>query len=98
MMPQRMIAKDERRHRFHNWDCARKHARIMASPRGELTVLFGTRDGFLLKRDGRRRLGCHTKINVFAVADAALHASGVVCCCANFFARSEEHTSELQSP
>ena len=53
----------------------------MASAGGKLAVLFGTGDGFLLQRDCRRRLECHAKINVFAIANPALHASGVVCLC-----------------
>src|SRR5262249_17261785 len=84
LVPQRMMAKDKRRHRFHYRDCARKHARIMASPGGEFAVLFGTSDGFLPTRDRRRWLECHAKINVFTIADPALHASGVVRRCAYF--------------
>ena len=78
-MPQRVIAKDERRHRLYYWNCSRKNARIMTPARRKLALLLGLRDGFLLKRDSSGRLECHAKINVFAIADSALHATGIVC-------------------
>ena len=79
-----MIAENERGHRFHDWHCSGKHAGIMASPRRELALLPGSGDGFLLKRDCSGWLECHAKINVFAIADPALYASGVVCSCPYF--------------
>src|SRR5260370_5989005 len=48
LVPQRMIAKDERGHRFHDWHCSRENAWLMTSARRKLTLLLGTGDGFLL--------------------------------------------------
>ncbi len=39
-LPQRVIAKDERGHRFHNGHGSRKNARIMASAGSELAFLL----------------------------------------------------------
>src|SRR5205809_3300544 len=40
LLPQCVIAKHQRGHRFHNWHCSRKNARIMASARRELALLL----------------------------------------------------------
>src|SRR5207302_36592 len=80
LLPQCMIAKHQRGHRFDYRNCARKNARIVAAAGGELTFLFGTGDGLLLKGHCGGRLKRNAKINVFAVADSTLHAAGVVCC------------------
>src|SRR5438105_5019864 len=84
LVAQRMIAKNERGHRFNDWHRSRKNARIMASARHKLALLLGTGDGFLLKRDGSGWLECHAKINFFTVADSALHASRIICSCPYF--------------
>src|SRR6266480_2564295 len=84
LMPQRVVTKDESGHRFDYRHGSRKNTRIMSSVRGELTLLFGTRDSFLLKRNRRGRFECHAKINVFAIANSALDASGLICLCPYF--------------
>jgi gluconate kinase len=40
LLPQRVIAKHQRGHRFHDRDRSRENARIMASARRELAFLF----------------------------------------------------------
>src|SRR6266516_5670821 len=84
LMPQRVVTKDEHGHRFNYRHGSRKNTRIMSSPRRELTLLFGTRDSFLLKRNRRGRFECHAKINVFAIANSALDASRLICLCPYF--------------
>src|SRR5213083_710312 len=87
LMPQRVVTKDESGDRFDYRHGSRKNTRIMSSVRRELTLLFGTRDSFLLKRNRRGRFECHAKINVFAIANSALDASGLICLCFFFFPR-----------
>src|SRR6266849_10335202 len=75
-LPQRMIAKNERGHCFDNRHGSWKNTRIMPSAGGKLSLLVRSGDGFLLERNRCRRLKRNAKVNVFAIADATLHASG----------------------
>ena len=92
-----MIAKDERGHGFHYRHCSRKDARIVASTGGKLRFLLGTGNGFLLERDGGGRLKRHAKVNIFPIADPALHASGVIRRCPNFSAAHFERIIVLRA-
>jgi hypothetical protein len=98
LVPQGVIAENERGHCFHDRHSSGKHAGIMASPRRELTLLLGSGDGFLLKRDCSGWLECHPKINVFAIADPALYASGVVCSCPYFASPHFKWVIVLRAP
>ncbi len=56
----------------------------MTTARGERSFFARSRDSFLLARDRRSRLERDAKDDVFAIADAALHATGVICRRPNF--------------
>jgi len=55
----------------------------MASARSEAGLVVRTGDRFLFVADCSCRLERDTKINLLPVTDAALHATGIVGCCAN---------------
>src|SRR5438132_4043347 len=82
-LPQSMIAKHQRGHRFHDRHRSGKNARIMASTRNELSLLARTGHGLLFVGDRSCRLKRDTKINLLSITDAALRAAGIVCCRAN---------------
>src|SRR5437773_1023182 len=71
-----MVAKHERGHRLDYWDRARQNTRIVASASRELRLFTRYVYGFLFVRDRRCRLKSDAKVNLFAVADPALHAAG----------------------
>src|SRR5436190_1394156 len=66
-LPQSVVAKDERGHRFHDWDRARKDTRVMAAAGRERRSFAGCGHRLLLTRNRRRGLERHPKENVFAV-------------------------------
>src|SRR5437762_14391356 len=74
-----MVAKHERGHRLDYWDRARQNTRIVASASRELRLFTRYVYGFLFVRDRRCRLKSDAKVNVFAVADPALYAAGIIC-------------------
>src|ERR1700745_4330409 len=78
-----MVAKHQRGHCFYDWHCSGKNARIMAAARSEPGLPARTSHRFLFVADRSCRLKRDTKINLFAVTDAALHAAGIVGYCAN---------------
>src|SRR5205823_3673744 len=82
-LPQSVIAENERGHCFDNRHGSWKNTWIMASAGGKLSLLVRSGDGFLLERNRCGRLKRNAKVNVFAIADATLHASGVVRGCPN---------------
>src|SRR6266545_1933899 len=79
-----MIAKNQRAHCLYDWHCSGKNARIMASARSELGLLTRTGHRFLFVTDCSSWLKRDAKINLLTITDAALHASGIVGCRANF--------------
>src|SRR4029077_3747609 len=83
VLPQRVIAKNERGHRFDDRHGSWKNTRIMPSAGGKLSLLIRSGDGFLFERNRCWRLKRNAKVNVFAIANATLHASGVVRGCPN---------------
>src|SRR5437667_2504375 len=74
-----MVAKHERGHRLDYWDRARQNTRIVASASRELRLFTRYVYGFLFVRDRRCRLKSDAKVNLFAVADPALYAAGIIC-------------------
>src|SRR6266496_4759548 len=82
-LPQSMIAKHQRGHRYHDRHGSGKNTRIMASARSELSLLARTGHGLLFMGDRSCRLKRDTKINLLSITDAALHAAGIVSCRAN---------------
>src|SRR5207244_5309998 len=82
-LPQSMIAKHQRGHRFHDRHRPGKNARIMASARSELSLLARTGHGLLFVGDRSCGLKCDTKIDLLSITDAALHSAGIVSCRAN---------------
>src|SRR5881394_4643567 len=77
-LPQGLIAKNERGHGFDNRDRARQHTWIVPASGSEGRFLAGRSDSFLFARDRRSGFERDPKQNVFAVADSALHATGMV--------------------
>src|SRR3954469_16961979 len=53
-LPQSVVAQDERRHRFDDWDRARKDTRIVPAAGGEGGLFAGGRHRFLFTRNRRR--------------------------------------------
>src|SRR5438552_16299431 len=90
VLPQLVIAKNERGHCFDNWHGSWKNTRIMPAAGGKLSLLVRSGDGFLFERNRCWRLKRNPKVNVFAVANAALHASGIVRGCPNSSSASFE--------
>src|SRR5947208_6739346 len=82
-LPQSMVAKHQRGHRFHDRHRSGKNTRIMASARSELSLLTRTSHGLLFVGNRSCRLKCDTKINFFSITDAALRPAGIVSCRAN---------------
>src|SRR5205814_5057563 len=83
LLSERMIAKHQRGHRFHDRHRPGKNTRIMASSRSELSLLARTGHGLLFVGDRSCGLKCDTKINLLSITDAALRAAGIVSCRAN---------------
>src|ERR1700756_5018962 len=83
-LPQRMIAKHQRGHRFYERHRPGKNAWIMASARSEPGLLARTGHRFLFVADCSCWLKRDAKINLFPVTDAALHAAGIIGRRANF--------------
>src|SRR5207248_3825837 len=81
LLPQGMVAKHERGHRFDYWDRARQNTRIVASASGELRLFTRYVNGFLFVRDRRCRLKSDAKVNFLAIADPALHTARNICRC-----------------
>src|SRR4029077_11234544 len=77
-LPQSMIAKHQRGHRFHDRHCSGKNARIMASTRSELGLLARACHRLLFVGDRSCRLKRDAKITPLAITDAPLHAAGIV--------------------
>src|SRR6266550_4003692 len=98
VLPQRVIAENERGHCFDNWHGSWKNARIMPSAGSKLSLLVRSGDGFLLERNRCRRLKRNAKVNVFAIANATLHASGVVRGCPNSSSAGFECIVVLRTP
>src|SRR5436305_13285418 len=74
-----MVAKHERGHRLDYWDRARQNTQIVASASRELRLLTRYVYGRLFVRVRRCRLKSDAKVNLFAVADVALYAAGIIC-------------------
>src|SRR4029453_6375398 len=85
-LAQSMIAKHQRGHCFYDWHCPGKNAGIMASARSEPGLLPRTGHRLLFVGDRSCWLKRDAKINLFAVTDSALHATGIVGRRANFSA------------
>src|SRR5205823_12679325 len=97
-LPQCVIAKNERGHCFDNRHGSWKNTRIMPSPGSKLSLLVRSGDGFLLERNRCRRLKGNAKVNVFAIANTTLHASGVVRGCPNSSSADFECIVVLRAP
>src|SRR5581483_1899542 len=78
-----MIAKRQRGHCFYDQHCSGNHARIMTPARSQLSLPVRTGHRFLFLADCSCWLKRDTKINLLPIADAALHATGIVGCRAN---------------
>jgi len=98
VLPQCVIAKNERGHCFDNRHGSWKNTRIMPSAGGKLSLLVRSGDGFLLERNRCRRLKRNTKVNLLAIANATLHASGVVRGCPNSSSTGFECIVVLRAP
>src|SRR5207245_9852836 len=70
----------------------------MPSAGGKLSLLVRSGDGFLLERNRCRRLKPNAKVNLFAIANATLHASGVVRGCPNSPSTGLECSVVLRAP
>jgi len=93
LLSQRVIAKNKCSHRFNDRHGPWQYARIMTAARRELGSQLRAGHGSLLPRDRRGRFKRDTKINVFAVADAALHTAGIICRRTDFTAASFKRAS-----
>src|SRR4029077_1351641 len=65
------------------WPSPRQEARIWPPAGGKFGLFARRTDSFLFASDRRRRFERHAKINLFAVRDSALDATGVICRCSN---------------
>src|SRR6266487_1075251 len=97
-LPQSMIAKHQRGHRFHDRHRSGKNARIMASARSELSLLARTGHRLLFVGDRSGRLKRDAKINLLPITDATLHAAGIVSCGANSSAAHLKWIVMLRAP
>jgi len=73
-----MINQDKRRHRLHDHHRAGNHTGVVPTAPFELSALTLQIHRFLQMHDRGGRLETDPKNNLFAIADASLHAAGII--------------------